>query len=50
MVGIFVAGFFAGVIMTLGVLALISLRWLKRKEKKISSHHLDVNRFTQRQG
>ncbi len=40
-----VGGCLGGILFTLGVLALIDLRWSKsRKEKKPSSHSLDTNR------
>ncbi|MBA7597104.1 hypothetical protein ES703_04099 [subsurface metagenome] len=38
-----VGGFLIGILFTLGVLALIELRWTKRA-KKPSSHSLDTNR------
>lgn len=44
-----VGGFFIGILFTLGVLALIALRWTKRA-KKPSSHSLDTNMHFQDQG
>lgn len=42
--GEILGGFFAGIVATLGVLALIDLK-SKRKEKKASSHSLETNRL-----
>lgn len=47
---IFIGGFFAGTLATLGVLALIDLRWSKRKKEKISTgHSLDTLRYAKTQ-
>jgi len=49
---IFAGGFFVGIFFTLGVLALIDLRWSKSRKakKKRSAHHLDIQRYFQSQG